>query len=73
MDFLPQSEVRCSICSKVVDSWIQWMENQGFSPPAFIRMDNELVTNEMKEYCLSKGIIYKARTHQSKFPLAGFG
>ena len=40
----------------VLKWWIQWMENQGFSPPAFIRMDNELVTNEMKEYCLSKGI-----------------
>ena len=40
----------------VLKWWIQWMENQGFSPPAFIRMDNELVTNEMKEFCLSKGI-----------------
>jgi hypothetical protein len=31
------------------------MENQGFSPPALIRMDNELVTNEMKEFCLPEG------------------
>ena len=36
--------------------WVKWMKNQGFQVPAFFHMDNELVTNEMKEFCATEGI-----------------
>jgi hypothetical protein len=40
----------------VLKWWVKWMKNQGFQVPAFFHMDNELVTNEMKEFCLAEGI-----------------
>jgi hypothetical protein len=40
----------------VLKWWLSWMRNQGFQTPAFFHMDNELVTNAMKDYCLEEGI-----------------
>jgi hypothetical protein len=32
------------------------MRNQGFQIPDFLHMDNELVTNAMKDFCLEEGV-----------------
>jgi hypothetical protein len=44
----PDDDVLSVPCHRAID--------QGFQIPAFLHMDNELVTNAMKDFCLEEGI-----------------
>ena len=39
----------------VLKWWLNWMKSQGYSTPAFVHADNEICTNEVKEFALDEG------------------